>query len=182
MPSKATLSEALRQATIKKHEFFVAGTPACQGSKTAFGRAVKDKNTGKLKVVVNMVEQDKNLSSWRASVGNVARLMLPSDWEMEGLFVLRVLFYLPRPKLHYTSLGRVKPSSPVFHSQKKDYDKLLRAIGDSLTGVCYQDDAMIVSGSAMKVFTPEGRQAGAWISVARLDEEHASQLAIELLP
>jgi crossover junction endodeoxyribonuclease RusA len=129
-----------------------------------------------------MVEQDKSLDSWRTNVGNVAKLMLPDNWETQGIFVLKVLFYLPRPKIHYSVSGQIKPNAPVFHAQRKDYDKLLRAIGDSLTGICYQDDSMIVSGSAMKFYTPQDRESGAWISVARLGEEKASRLALELLP
>lgn len=181
MPSKNTLSEVLQQTTTKEFSFFVAGKPACQGSKTAFGRIGRDK-TGKQRVFVNMVEQDKGLDEWRMTAGNVARVMLPNAWELEGLFVLKVIFYLQRPKSHYGSKGELKIKAPVFHSQIKDYDKLLRAIGDSLTGICYKDDSMIVSGSGMKFYVPEGRETGAWISVARLDEQEASRLALELLP
>ena len=182
MPSTNTLSEALQQTTIAKYSFFVTGNPACQGSKTAFGRVVKDKGTGKPKAIVNMVEQDKGLDEWRRNISNVAGLMLPNNWELEGLFALKVLFYLPRPKLHLSTSGLIKPTAPVFHSQRKDYDKLLRAVGDALTGTCYQDDSMIVFGSAMKFYVPEERQTGAWISVSRLDEKEASRLALELLP
>lgn len=182
MPSTNTLGEVLRQTTIKKYEFFASGNPACQGSKTAFGRIGTDKRTGQKRCFVNMVEQDKGLDEWRANVGNIARLMLPTDWEMEGFFVLKALFYLPRPRLHYSTNGKLKANAPVFHAQKKDYDKLLRAIGDSLTGVCYQDDAMVVHGSGLKFFVPDGRSTGAWISVSRLDEQAASNLALELLP
>lgn len=182
MPSKNTLSEVLQQTTTRKYSFFVAGKPASQGSKTAFGRVVRDKNTGKPKAIVNMVEQDKGLDEWRRNIENVAKVFLPSGWETEGLFVLKVLFYLPRPKIHYTSLQCVKPKAPVFHSQRKDYDKLLRAVGDALTGVCYQDDSMVVSGTGMKFYVPEDREMGAWISIARLDEEEASRLARDLLP
>lgn len=181
MQSKNTLTEVLLQTTTQKYSFFAAGNPACQGSKTAFGRVGKDKNTGKTRAFVNMVEQDKGLDEWRLRVGNVAKVMLPADWQTEGLFALRVIFYLPRPKAHYSTSGELKPSAPVFHSQKKDYDKLLRAIGDSLTGICYQDDCMVVHGGAMKFYEPTRGRTGAWISVSRLDEVEASRLARELL-
>lgn len=182
MQSRRTLSDILKQATLSRCEFFVLGDPACQGSKTGFGRVGKDPQTGKQRVFVNMVEQDKGLGQWRRSVGNMARLMLPNDWQKDGLFVLKTIFYLPRPKLHYSAVGGLKQSAPVFHSQKKDYDKLLRAIGDSLTGIAYEDDGMIVSGSAMKFWVPEGHGTGAWISIARIDEKAAAPLALELLP
>lgn len=181
MPSKNTLSEVLQQTTTKRFSFFVAGNPACQGSKNAFGRIGRDKS-GKQRVFVNMVEQDKGLDEWRSTVRNVATLMLPTGWDFEGIFVLRVIFYLPRPKLHFNSKGILKPTAPVFHSQVKDYDKLLRAIGDSLTGVCYRDDSMIVSGGGMKFYVPDGKEVGAWISVSALDEPEASRLALEILP
>ena len=182
MQSKSTLAEILRQTTTRKYEFFVTGTPACQGSKTAYGRIGTDKNTGQKRCFCNMVEQDKGLHEWRASVGGVAKLMLPDDWQTDGLFMLKALFYLPRPKVHYSTSGKLKPSAPVFHSQIKDYDKLLRAIGDSLTGVCYDDDCMVVYGTGFKLFVPEGRRPGAWVSVSRLDEQEASRLVPEALP
>jgi len=181
MPSKSTLSEVLQQTTTRKFSFFAAGNPACQGSKNAFGRLGRDKS-GKQRVFVNMVEQDKGLDEWRMTVRNIATLMLPTDWDPIGIFVLKAIFYLPRPKAHYDSKGLLKSSAPVFHSQIKDYDKLLRAIGDSLTGVCYKDDSNVVSGGAMKFYVPQERDIGAWISVARLDEREASRLVLEILP
>ena len=124
---------------------------------------------------MNMVEQDRDLPEWRHSVAQMARLMKPADWSKQGIFLLSSIFYLPRPKCHFNARGDLKRGAPVFHSNRKDCDKMLRAIGDALTEICYEDDSLVVFASALKVYcSPTGDGEGARISVARLDEALAS--------
>jgi crossover junction endodeoxyribonuclease RusA len=167
------LLEALRQTTTHQYKFFVAGQPASQGSKTAMPRIIRDQS-GRQRAIANMIEQDKNLKPWRFAVAQVAKLMLPSDWKTDGVFMLGVIFFLQRPKTHYAANGSLKRNAPVFHAQHKDCDKMIRAIGDALTGTCYDDDALIVSVTGLKLFSTPEHQPGAWISVGRLDEQAAS--------
>ena len=64
-----------------------------------------------------------------------------------GAVQVTVSFYLPRPKT-------VRDIYPV---KKPDLDKLIRCVGDALTGVAYTDDNQVVSIAAQKryaAFTP----------------------------
>ena len=177
----ANLITTLEQCSVQSYSFFVAGKPETQGSKSAFGRAYTDKE-GRQKVAVAMVEQSKGLYAWRASVGRMATLMRPRDWDTQGLFMLSVLFYMPRPKSHFNSKGLLKPSAPLFHSNKGDADKLLRACGDALTKICYDDDALIVAASSMKLFCDPSDGPGVHVKVSRLDQEAATAMMLALKP
>ena len=174
-----TLQEALRQTTIQKYSFFVAGAPASQGSKRAIARIITEKG-GRQRAVANLIEQDSDLKPWRFAISQVASLMRPSGWETDGFFTLSVIFFMRRPKTHYAVRGKVKRNAPLFHTSRKDCDKMVRAVGDALTGTCYDDDSMIVSINALKVYCTLGHEPGAWISVGRLDEESATA-AVHLL-
>lgn len=168
------LSSTLLKTATSSFEFFVAGSPAVQGSKTAFGRVVKGQD-GRPKAIVNMVEQDKGLGEWRYSVSQMGRLMKPRGWSKQGIFMLRATFYLPRPKSHFDSRGELRPDAPIFHSKRKDCDKMIRAVGDALTEVCYEDDCLLVFDEGLKLYcNPEGDGEGARILVARLDEAKAA--------
>jgi Holliday junction resolvase RusA-like endonuclease len=177
----ANLLMTLEQCAAQSYSFFVAGKPETQGSKNAFGRVYKDRE-GRQRVAVAMTEQSKGLYAWRASIGRVATLMRPVGWDMSGLFVLSALFYMPRPKLHFNSKNQLKPSAPLFHSAKGDADKLLRACGDALTKICYDDDALIVAASSLKLFCDPSCGPGAHIKVSRLDEEAGTAMMLALKP
>jgi Holliday junction resolvase RusA-like endonuclease len=101
-------------------EMFVEGTPVPQGSKSLSRSGV-------------MYEANKALKPWRERVRASALWKAP-DVLMEGPLVLAVAFAMPRPK----TVTREFPSVPP------DLDKTSRAIGDSLTGVVYKDDAQII--------------------------------------
>lgn len=177
----ANLLIALEHCSAQSYSFFVAGKPETQGSKSAFGRVYTDRE-GCQRVAVAMTEQSKGLHAWRASVGRMATLMRPRDWETQGLFVLSVLFYMPRPKSHFDSKGNLKRSAPLFHTKKGDADKLLRACGDALTKICYDDDALIVAASPMKLFCDPADGPGAHVKVSRLDQEAATAMILALKP
>jgi Holliday junction resolvase RusA-like endonuclease len=129
-----------------------------------------------------MVEQSKGLYAWRASIGRVATVMRPKDWRTDEIYLLSALFYMQRPKIHFDSKGRLKPNAPVFHSVKGDADKLLRACGDALTKICYDDDALIVAASSVKVFCDPKDGPGVHIKISRLDQMAASAMMLALKP
>lgn len=81
---------------------------------------------------------------------------------------------MPRPKAHYNAKGCLRPSAPLFHSNKGDVDKLVRACGDALTKVSYDDDALIVGISALKVFCRPSEGPGVFVKISRLEEEAAA--------
>lgn len=133
-------------------EFTVHGIPAPQGSKAPYGG-----------------ESNPRTRPWRAAVAAVAAETMNGQPLLTGPLKLQVVFVFPRPKSH-TGTGRndgvLKASAPLFHSVKPDTDKLLRAIGDSLSGTVIRDDAQIATVTASKLY---GEPACARIVVERLE-------------
>lgn len=132
-------------------EFRVYGTPAPQGSKTAFvrgGRAVVvdgSSTTGRQK-----------LSSWRAEVAREAANIASGEL-LEGPVGVEINFVMPKPKS--------APKSKVFCDKKPDIDKLIRSTFDSMTGVLYRDDSQVVQVRATKVYNTPEEPSGAFIRI-----------------
>jgi len=126
--------------------FSVTGDPASQGSHAIMQGRIVQVNSSKHK-------------SWRKAIALAATEALPSDWTpIDDPCELVVNFYMPKPKSVIRPLPSVSP----------DLDKLIRAVGDSLTdsGVV-TDDSRIVRISARKLYA-EGIEPGATISVKSL--------------
>jgi Holliday junction resolvase RusA-like endonuclease len=124
----------------------VTGDPASQGSHAIMHGRIVQVNSSKHK-------------AWRKAIVQEAIATLPDDWQpIDEPCELIVNFYLPKPKTVDRQLPSVSP----------DLDKLIRAVGDSLTdsGVV-TDDSRIVRISARKLYA-EGIESGATISVKTL--------------
>ena len=124
----------------------VIGDPASQGSHAIMRGRIVQVNSSKHK-------------AWRRAIVQEAIATLPSDWQpIDEPCELIVAFYLPKPKTVQRQLPSVSP----------DLDKLIRAVGDSLTdsGVV-ADDSRIVRISARKLYA-QGIEAGATITVKTL--------------
>jgi Holliday junction resolvase RusA-like endonuclease len=125
----------------------VTGNPASQGSHAIMYGRIVQVNSSKHK-------------AWRKAIVQEAIATLPDDWQpIDEPCELIVNFYLPKPKTVNRQLPSVSP----------DLDKLIRAVGDSLTdsGVV-TDDSRIVRISARKLYA-EGIQPGATIQVKTLN-------------
>jgi Holliday junction resolvase RusA-like endonuclease len=125
----------------------VTGDPASQGSHAIMHGRIVQVNSSKHK-------------AWRKAIVQEAIATLPNDWKpIDEPCELIVNFYLPKPKTIDRQLPSVSP----------DLDKLIRAVGDSLTdsGVVI-DDSRIVRISARKLYA-EGIQPGATIQVKTLN-------------
>lgn len=121
--------------------FTVAGVPAPQGSKT--------------RTKWGMREDNPATKPWRSAVAWEARAVYGNREPLTGPLELRAVFYFPRPKSHYgtgKNAAVLKPSAPLFHTGKPDGDKLMRAIGDAITGVLVRDDSLIAHGCYTKVY------------------------------
>ena len=80
-----------------------------------------------------------------------------------------VTFIFARPKGHFRTNGELKPKAPSHCTARiGDVDKLSRAILDSLTGVCFQDDAAVITLIAQKRYASRNEQPSAIISVTAL--------------
>jgi Holliday junction resolvase RusA-like endonuclease len=72
-------------------------------------------------------------------------------WErFDGPVLVRLAFYLDRPKSHFGAKG-LRPTAPDFPHKRPDLDHLQRAIFDALTqaGV-WMDDSQVVTAHAAK--------------------------------
>jgi Holliday junction resolvase RusA-like endonuclease len=132
--------------------FTVLGTPAPQGSKQARpiykGRGAARQFTGK----VAQVESSKAVQPWRDAVRAAAyhhrtALNLPP---FTGPLIVRVTFYLPRPKS--------APKSRWAADKRPDLDKLLRSTFDALgeAGI-WGDDSQVIEVTAAKTFAELGK-------------------------
>ena len=127
--------------------FVVDGAPAPQGSKVARttpGGAgyVHESNRAKLE-------------PWRAAVAARAREAMGGRPPLTGPLELDVAFLFGRPRAHYRTgrhAGELKPTAPIYCDKRPDLDKLLRAIGDAITGIVAVDDAAIVELHARKAY------------------------------
>ena len=125
----------------------VVGDPASQGSHAIMQGRIVQVNSKKHK-------------AWRNAITQTALATLPADWQpIDEPCELIVNFYMPKPASATRSLPTVSP----------DLDKLIRAVGDSLTdsGVVV-DDSRIVRISARKLYAI-GIEPGATIEVKTLN-------------
>ena len=125
----------------------VTGDPASQGSHAIMQGRIVQVNSKKHK-------------AWRNAITQTALATLPADWQpIDEPCELIVNFYMPKPASVKRSLPTVSP----------DLDKLIRAVGDSLTdsGVVV-DDSRIVRISARKLYAI-GIEPGATIEVKTLN-------------
>lgn len=153
------------QPVLNEHAlvtFTVPGIPAPQGSKTA----------GRTKSGANYVREDNpKTEPWRNAVAGHALAAMAGRRQLYGPLRLTATFVFRRPAGHYgtgRNAGTLKPSSPVYVRTRPDVDKLLRAIGDAITGAICRDDSQIVVVHAEKRY---GDHACARIVVEELTLE-----------
>lgn len=119
-------------------QFTVVGTPAPQGSKNPYGG-----------------ESNPRTKPWRAAVSAQASEAMGSRPLIDGPVAIVATFCFTRPKGHYGT-GRnatvLKANAPRYVATIPDLDKLQRAIGDSLSGVCIRDDRQIACWHVQKVY------------------------------
>ena len=131
--------------------FKVAGVSAPQGSKTRT-------RWGGIR------EDNPATRPWREAVAWAATQAMTFHGDegtsgyqepLTGPLELAVTFYFPRPKSHYgtgKNADRLKPTAPTWCATKPDTDKLIRAIGDAITGIVCRDDSQIVRVTAWKLY------------------------------
>lgn len=146
--------------------FFVPGNPRPQGSMRALvqkrrdGGIVCDARGNPIVKVFH--KSDDKLRRWRELVGIVARSSMRGRPALHGPLVLEAVFLRERPLSHRGKRGLTKAGrESLAPDTAPDLDKLVRAAGDALTGVCYADDARIVGFRTQKIWAPSGCRPGA---------------------
>jgi crossover junction endodeoxyribonuclease RusA len=133
--------------------FQVDGLPAAQGSKTV-GRS----KAGQLFVR----EASRALAPWRLAIALAARQAMNGTDPFTGPLLLVATFRFPRPKTHYRTgrnAGQLKLTAPELCATRPDLDKLLRALGDAVSGIVCHDDAQICEVDVVKVYGQPGLHA-----------------------
>lgn len=151
----------------------VAGTPAPQGSKSAWviwprGAAkcpTCGNRFGRPRAIVSEGKENspqrRNLTAWREAIVAAAQTAGLHE-PIEGPVRVQIVFALARPKSYpgWRWLPRVKP----------DVDKLCRSTLDALTAArVYGDDAQVVELAVRKIYALD-RPTGATIKVEPLAE------------
>lgn len=124
--------------------FTVLGDPQPQGSKTIVQRH------GKRPV---MREDNPLTEPWRATVAKAAQAVMAGEQLRTGPLRVTATFVFRRPAGHWgtgRNASRLKRSAPLYVQTRPDVDKLLRAIGDAITGIVCRDDAQLVIVRAEK--------------------------------
>lgn len=120
--------------------FTVHGSPAPQGSKVAIGNG-------------GMRESSKHVGPWRNAVSAAAAETMGALAPLVGPVVLDVVFVFARPASHFgtgRNAGKLKPTAPIVVERQPDVDKLVRAVGDALSGIVFHDDKSVVELRARK--------------------------------
>lgn len=112
--------------------FTVLGRPQPKGS----GNWIPSRSTGK-----PFLKRSSSDRAWESLVALAAQEYAPADGPWDEPVTLDVDFFIPQPKSRKGQ--RYCPTKP-------DLDKLIRSIGDAITGVLIVDDARIVSVLAVK--------------------------------
>jgi len=124
--------------------FLVQGTPSPQGSHTAVmlgGRAGL--------IPAGNANSRRRHKDWRAAVADAAHEAIGGNPPLDGALILKVVFRCAMPASRSKFLQHLGCTPK---STAPDLDKLLRALGDSLTeGGLVRDDARFATIHASKV-------------------------------
>jgi Holliday junction resolvase RusA-like endonuclease len=161
---KTTAGLDANTANKRVVSFFVNGTPAPGGSKSAFPFRRK---SGKMGAIV-VDAGGKKTKEWRKRVTLVAKTEMRKHAILHGPLQARFAFYIKRPQSHMNAKG-LKKDAPLYPAVRPDCTKLVRSTEDAMTGIVYEDDAQIVRQSALKNYVSTEAQAGCYIQIENLD-------------
>ena len=121
--------------------FTVYGKPAQKGSKKAF--AIPGKNGGKPTARM-LDDNDERKTHWHAAVADAAARAMAGRAPFKGPVRFIATFVFSRAASHFTKkTGKRSKKYLERHTQTPDLDKLMRLVGDAVTGICYADDRQI---------------------------------------
>jgi Holliday junction resolvase RusA-like endonuclease len=146
-------------------EFFIPGIPCPGGSKRAF---VLKRRDGSLVMrgdsgtpVINITDDaGARNKKWKQVCSFYGVQAMSGKLASTSALSVSFHFYMPRPKHHFgTGKNKeiVKADAPKFHIVKPDTTKLIRAVEDALTSICWMDDAQIVNQEAIKDYSDDGK-------------------------
>jgi len=131
---------------VRRVAFTVIGVAQPQGSARAYvpfkwAKLAVRKGQSPRPLVVH---DNPKVKHWRDQIAREAYPVV-NGTPFSGAVVLTVTFTLPRPKRHANKCRH--------HVTRPDLDKLVRAVGDALSGVVFRDDGQIVDVRASKAYS-----------------------------
>lgn len=149
--------------------FFVGGTPAPQGSKSAY----VDKRTGRAVVVDGSSTSGKRAHrAWRKAVAEIAAEIAAEEPEspFDEPLSFAGVFIMESPK---SDQYRTR------HTTKPDIDKLMRSVFDSLTeSGLIADDSRFFSIDVQALYARPGDSTGVYITIGRHGPSEAIDRAL----
>lgn len=108
---------------------------------------------------VFMTNDNPNTNDWERRVSTEAQKVrdMRREWDMASARSIIMEFIMSRPK----SL----PKRVIDDIKRPDLDKLIRAVLDPLTGICYDDDSQIIEIQAHKRYADAGEATGVEIEI-----------------
>jgi Holliday junction resolvase RusA-like endonuclease len=162
--------------------FWAPGQPATAGNKTGFPVRGKDGRTHVAMREGRTPRSAAHAKAWRATVAMAAQDAMVRARLLPLCGPLRLVAYFVRvrPSNHYRANGQLRPRAPRWPTTRPDSTKLLRALEDAATGICWGDDAQIVQHMTTKLYghTPGVALAVASTEAGGLGEVNAAAHAV----
>lgn len=135
---------------MNRIQFHIHGDPKPQPRPRAFAR-----NMGGGKFAARVYDAG-TAEGWKSLVALAAKPHLPTV-PHEAALNVSMMFYLARPKGHYTAKGALKPGAPIYPMGRNDVDNLAKAVMDCLTQIgMWKDDGQVVRLIAAKGYSDMG--------------------------
>ena len=125
------------------------------------------------------VNADERIMDYRNDIQNTWVREYKGETPLLGEVLLHLTFWFVRPDSHYKAAAPtlkreartvLQPGAPMYMKNKPDLDKLVRAVGDALTGFAFYDDKQVVQVHAAKVW---GEYDHTLIEVMTMEEHDA---------
>lgn len=151
---------------MNKQVFFtVDGEPKPQPRPRAFARKMGNK-------FVARVFDAGTAEAWKSQVVLASKAFRPEQ-PMDGPVLVRLSFYLQRPKAHYIAgnpARGLRPDAPFYHTGRPDFDNLAKAVCDALTqcGGFWHDDSQIATAIVTKMYHD---QPGCGINISLISSQ-----------
>jgi len=92
---------------------------------------------------------------------------------LTGALFVEISFFIARPKSHFgtgKNSGRLKPSSPKYHTKKPDVDNYIKFYFDVMNELVWRDDSQVVSVKACKKYCGPGEIEKTQITIETIKE------------
>ena len=139
--------------------YFVPGVPKAQQRPRAFARLIDGKPIAR-------VYCPGTAEAWKASIALGCADGMP-DKPLWGPVRVDMAFHMPRPK----RLMRAKdPEGPIPHTQKPDFDNLVKGTLDALKTIgWFRDDAQVCQSLISKQYHGKAQVPGCFIEIEEMD-------------